>query len=154
MAASIVFLVLIIMSLHHNSFSNVQYTIPTNEPKYRIGGHTHNPHENRSILADSDLPVLPDMPFIGRDKELTEISSYLLSDSVYVIGIHGPPAFGKTTLAIHVGHELVKTGIPVRYVEISEKNLFKHSIGKKQKLGNHRYKHWRANTYGSHAAAC
>ncbi len=110
------------MSLHHNSFSKVQYTIPTNETKYPIGGYTHNPHENRSIVEDNDLPVLPDMPFIGRDKELTEIASYLRSDSVYVIGIHGPPAFGKSTLAIHVGWEMVKIGIPVRYVEVSEKN--------------------------------
>ncbi len=104
----------------------MQYTTPTNGTKYPVCEHTHcNPHDKSSIVEDNDLPVLnPDMPFIGRDKELAEIASYLRSDSVYVIGIHGPPAFGKSTLAIHVGWEMVKTGIPVRYVEVSERNVF------------------------------
>ena len=37
-----------------------------------------------------------------------------------VISIVGPPGFGKSTLAIHVGHNMVREGITVHYVDMME----------------------------------
>ena len=46
----------------------------------------------------------------------------LLASSAYVamVSIFGPPAVGKSTLAIHVGHVLANNGISIRYVNLNE----------------------------------
>ena len=76
----------------------------------------------------SDLPML-NGPFVGREKEVNEIVRYLKSESVHIVSIYGPPSFGKSTLAIHVGYKMVETGVPVRYIDMTESNfaLFGHS---------------------------
>ena len=76
----------------------------------------------------SDLPMLTG-PFIGREKQVNAIVRYLKSESVHIVSIYGPPAFGKSTLAIHVGYKMVGSGVPVRYIDMTETNfaLFGHS---------------------------
>ena len=37
-----------------------------------------------------------------------------------IISINGPPGFGKSTLAIHVGHKMVREGVTVHYVDMME----------------------------------
>ncbi len=98
------------------------------EARYPVGMCAQTPKYNMSTAVETDLPVLNlDILFVGREREAAEISSFLRSDTVYVIGIHGPPAFGKSTLAIHVGWVVVKAGILVRYVDVSERKLFRQS---------------------------
>ena len=44
--------------------------------------------------------------------------------------INGPPAFGKSALAIHVGHSMLQTNIEVVYLDVSESSLFRQSDSK------------------------
>ena len=58
--------------------------------------------------------------FFGREQDVENILKLFESQSLKVLSIHGPPAFGKSTLAMKVGEELFKrhrTNI-VRYVDI------------------------------------
>ena len=41
-----------------------------------------------------------------------------------IVGISGSPAFGKSTLAIHIGYEVVKNHITVGYINADEDDLF------------------------------
>lgn len=70
-----------------------------------------------------DLPALPE-PFIGRQVDMKQLSSELLIGSSHIININGPPAYGKSSLAIHIGHEMVSNGINVRYIDVTEHYLF------------------------------
>ena len=83
--------------------------------------------EKPSLHHESDLPAhnnLPHVggPFVGRESELSEISHMLLYSSSYVamVSIFGPPAVGKSTLAIHVGHVLASKGMSVKYLNMNE----------------------------------
>ena len=46
--------------------------------------------------------------FFGRERELNELQNRILSNTARVININGPPGFGKSKLAVQLGHELVK----------------------------------------------
>ena len=73
-------------------------------------------------LAPNNLPVLYG-PFLGRDKDLNEISHWLIhpaSSGVTMVNIYGAPAVGKSTLAIHIGYTLAAPGIVVRYIPIQD----------------------------------
>ena len=51
---------------------------------------------------------LPDMleTFTAREREIDEIISYIKSDKMAVVSLHGGPGFGKTAIAIEVSHKL------------------------------------------------
>ena len=69
-------------------------------------------------LAPNNLSVL-NGPFLGRDKDLNEISHLLIhpaSSGVTMVNIYGAPAVGKSTLAIHIGYTLAAHGIAIRYI--------------------------------------
>ncbi len=118
------------------SDTDCTYTNLADEAKCPVRACRTVVEDNYSITVETDLPVLnPDLPFVGREREVAEISSYMHSELVYVIGVHGPPAFGKSTLAIHVGYEMVKRGTSVRYVDASEMELFQHSYTMEQTHG-------------------
>lgn len=53
--------------------------------------------------------------FFGREKELANITNLLSfhNSDIRIVCIIGSPGFGKFTLAIHVGHEMVKRNIVV-----------------------------------------
>lgn len=129
---------LIITMLMVDMSSNAtHYTCTTDgaadEVKYPIQSYSEMPKRNRSAIPETNLPILNlGTPFVGREKEVAEISSYLRSETVYVIGIHGPPAFGKSTLAIHIGWIMMNLTVSVRYVDVSERDLFKLSNQNKQ----------------------
>ena len=62
--------------------------------------------------------------FVGREKEVNNITS-LFEDEASVsrvqhVSIVSPPGFGKSTLAIHIGHKLVRSGIVVYYIDMNE----------------------------------
>lgn len=78
---------------------------------------------NNQTLCDSkyvghDLPIV-DGIFVGRDEEVTKVINMM--NMVHIVGIHGPPGFGKSLLAIHVGYEMIKSGAIVRYIDALDK---------------------------------
>lgn len=73
--------------------------------------------------ADSkSLPYISHIHFVGREKETTKILEYLdygLPESKRIVNIYGSPGFGKSTLAIHIGHLMLEKGVYVHYVDLA-----------------------------------
>ena len=68
------------------------------------------------------LPVIwEEEVFIGREDEVQLLTNWIENSTVSTISIVGSPGFGKSTLAIHVGHEITeKGGIAVHYADLYE----------------------------------
>ena len=58
--------------------------------------------------------------FTGRQSECEEITGYVTSESTRLVSIWGSPGFGKTSVAIAVGHDLQSKGLPVCWVSLRE----------------------------------
>ncbi|CAB4023195.1 Nephrocystin-3 [Paramuricea clavata] len=56
--------------------------------------------------------------FIGRQQKVEDISRALTSISARLVPVSGPPGFGKTSLAIAVGHQLRQLGLPVYFLSL------------------------------------
>jgi tetratricopeptide (TPR) repeat protein len=56
--------------------------------------------------------------FIGRQQKIKDISHALTSTSARLVSVSGPPGFGKTSLAISVGHQLRQLGLPVYFLSL------------------------------------
>ena len=87
--------------------------------------NAHNNSNNDSTTnfgpcaPEADLPSIPDDEiFVGRENDITMVINMMTS--AYIINIKGAPGIGKSTLAIHVGHEMVTNGASVRYINIAE----------------------------------
>ena len=66
------------------------------------------------------LPVKGEM-FVGRDTEVEELTDLIGNSAVSIVSIVGSPGFGKSTLAIHVGHVITERGGEVvHYVDLCE----------------------------------
>ena len=65
-------------------------------------------------------PYLPPMVphFIGRQQKVEDILRVLTSTSARLVSVSGPPGFGKTSLAIAVGHQLRQLGLPVYFLSL------------------------------------
>ena len=63
---------------------------------------------------------LPNMVpyFTGRRSECDEIMGYMTSDTTQLVSIWGSPGFGKTSVAIAVGHDLQHKGMPVCWLSL------------------------------------
>ena len=61
-------------------------------------------------------PVVPN--FTGRQSECEEIIGHVSSESIRLLSIWGTPGFGKTSVAIKVGHALQSQGMPVYWVSL------------------------------------
>ena len=61
-------------------------------------------------------PVVPN--FTGRQSECEEIIEHVSSESIRLVSIWGTPGFGKTSVAIAVGHALQSQGMPVYWVSL------------------------------------
>ena len=61
-------------------------------------------------------PMVP--YFTGRQKECKEIVGLVTSGSTRIVSIWGSPGFGKTSVAIAVGHHLHSQGMPVYYLSL------------------------------------
>ena len=71
----------------------------------------------KTFLPRSNLP--PKVPhFIGREEECDEIVGHMTSDSTRLVSIWGSPGFGKTSVAIAVGHHLLARGLPVFFLSL------------------------------------
>lgn len=60
--------------------------------------------------------------FTGRQEECEEVVRDMTSDSKRVVTICGPPGFGKTSVAIAVGHRLKLEGLSVHYFSLRNVN--------------------------------
>ncbi|XP_073248382.1 uncharacterized protein [Porites lutea] len=56
--------------------------------------------------------------FTGRQSEVEEIIGHVTSESTRLVSIWGSPGFGKTSVAITVGHALQTQGLPVYWVSL------------------------------------
>ena len=61
-------------------------------------------------------PVVPN--FIGRQSECEEITGHVTAQSSRMVSIWGSPGFGKTSVAIAVGHSLQSQGLPVCWITL------------------------------------
>ena len=61
-------------------------------------------------------------PFFGRENNLTSLTESLLKEN-RIININGPPAFGKSSLAVKLGWNLIEnhSGVfkEVRYIDVA-----------------------------------
>ena len=83
--------------------------------------------DKTSEFAQNNLPHLPG-PFIGRDKEvgnITHLLRFAEHSHTKMVHIYGLPAVGKSTLAVHVGYEMARRGVAVRYINVDETHIFK-----------------------------
>ena len=61
-------------------------------------------------------PMVP--YFTGRQKEVEEITGHVTSGSTRIVSIWGSPGFGKTSVAIAVGHHLHSQRLPVYFFSL------------------------------------
>ena len=83
--------------------------------------------QKTSDTATNNLPHLPGR-FVGRDKEIeyiTRLLHFANHSHTNMVHIFGLPAVGKSTLAIHVGYEMARRGVAVRYINVDETHIFK-----------------------------
>ena len=80
-----------------------------------------------SIVYIFNLPRSKSLPYIseklvGREKEMKEIMKLLdfKNRDTRIVNIVGTPGIGKSTLALHVGFEMVRNGVVVQYINIAE----------------------------------
>ena len=74
------------------------------------------------VRASLSLPSLPAMVpnFTGRQSECEEIIGHVTSEATRLVSIWGSPGFGKTSVAIAVGHDLQSKGMPVCWLSLRE----------------------------------
>ena len=63
--------------------------------------------------------------FVGREEEVKKVMRIIdfrnnSESDIRIVNIIGPPGFGKSTLAIHIGHEMVRKGVVVYYLNVAE----------------------------------
>lgn len=78
-------------------------------------------HRLNLLRHSKSLPYRSEK-ILGREEEIQELLELLEfgSADVRIVNIVSSPGFGKSTLAIHVGHRLVEEGIIVHYVNMAE----------------------------------
>jgi len=71
----------------------------------------------KPFFSNAVLPsVVPN--FTGRQSECEDIIRHVTSDSTRLVSICGSPGFGKTSVAIAVGHAVQSRGIPVYWISL------------------------------------
>ena len=65
------------------------------------------------------VPPIP-IAFTGREKEIQRVVDVLVQEDVGIVSVTGGPGYGKSSVAIVSSHHLMKHGIPVCYVSLSE----------------------------------
>ncbi|XP_078382440.1 uncharacterized protein LOC144665142 [Oculina patagonica] len=61
-------------------------------------------------------PIVPH--FTGRESECNVIIDHVMSESTRIVSIWGSPGFGKTSVAIALGHHLQSEGLPVYFLSL------------------------------------
>ena len=96
-----------------------------------------------NALSQQNVPTI-NSSFFGRAKELKYLKELIISNSISIININGPPAFGKSRLANQLGHELLHHSdvIPnIRYIDTAtfRKSFYLCTISTSQKQESNRY---------------
>ena len=73
-----------------------------------------------NLLHSRSLPFHDHKVFVGRELSKSQIIQEIYKPRPPIISIVGAPGFGKSTLAIHIGHAMLADGILVNYVDMSE----------------------------------
>jgi hypothetical protein len=69
----------------------------------------------------SNLPIISHLPFVGREKEVSDLIGYLDHGAPErIINIHGSPGFGKSHLAVYVGWRMFEKGVNVYYIDLTD----------------------------------
>ena len=63
------------------------------------------------------LPVLK-QELIGREEEMEVIMAYFRNSEVDVVTLYGQAGFGKSEIALHVGHRMLQLGLDVHYIRV------------------------------------
>ena len=88
-----------------------------------------------SMYASVPVNTLPyySHDIVGRENEISELKSLLqhYSGAPKIVSITGGPGFGKSTLAIAVGHELETEGVSMIYVDLNDEITTKYEIATK-----------------------
>ena len=63
------------------------------------------------------LPVLK-QELIGREEEMKVIMGYFRNSKVKVVTLYGQAGFGKSEIALHVGHRMLQLGLDVHYIRV------------------------------------
>ena len=71
----------------------------------------------QSTKESLSLPVLK-QELIGRDQEMKDIMDSLHDDTVDAVTLFGQAGFGKSEVALHVGHRMVELGVDVHYIKV------------------------------------
>ena len=123
---SVVFAMLNVTFLSHKPVPKVSdyYNITSTE-KNQVTNTTSHPqrvafdHGIRNCsFPESDLPMIHPL-FVGRENDVYQVLCKVAR--AHIVNINGAPGFGKSTLAIHVGYEIVKNGTSVRYINVEDK---------------------------------
>src|SRR6266516_1916879 len=96
----------------------------------RIANTVTKKLRSNDFVIPTELPV-PPSPFIGRDRELREMTDFLRSKpkcEPRVVVIGGPPGVGKTALAIKFG-SLVADKFPDGQLFADLTTTFEHALG-------------------------
>ena len=73
-----------------------------------------------NLLDSRSLPFVDHKVFVGKELSKRQIIQEIHKPHPPIISIVGPPGFGKSTLAIHIGHAMVADGYLVNYVDMGE----------------------------------
>ena len=65
------------------------------------------------------LPVLK-QELIGREEEMKVIMGYFIESEVDVVTLYGQAGFGKSEIALHVGHRMLQLGLDVHYIRVED----------------------------------
>ena len=76
------------------------------------------------------LPVLK-QELIGREEEMEVIMGYFRNSKVEVVTLYGQAGFGKSEIALHVGHRMLQLGLDIHYIRVED---FKNVTSLKMKL--------------------
>ena len=80
-----------------------------------------------NLYFSNSIPAVPAY-FVGREEEIENIMALLDSNNLtQIVSIVGPPGFGKSTLAIKIGHLLLRKGATVIYVDMRNVDSLVHA---------------------------
>ena len=74
-------------------------------------------YQDTSHGKSLSLPVLQ-QELIGREKEMEVIMGYFRNSDVKVVILHGQAGFGKSEIALHVGHRMLQLGLDIHYIRV------------------------------------
>ena len=65
------------------------------------------------------LPVLK-QELIGREEEMKVIMGYFSNSKVDVVTLYGQAGFGKSEIALHVGHRMLQLRLDIHYIRVED----------------------------------